>query len=118
MFAHFEVKRPNTARDPLIQLGTWAAAEFKKRGQEGYSLDMPVLAIVIEGDSWNSHLVFASEDVENSAFDCRFAGPNAMGSTDDLLGIYKILANLCVYADWGVGKYQTWFNEQILSKYE
>ena len=118
MFADFEVKRPNTARDPLIQLGTWAAAEFKKRTQEGYSLDMPILAIVIDGDIWYSHLVFATEDVENGTFDCRFAGPNTMGSTLDLLGIYKILGNLYLYAEWGVGKYQTWFNDQILSKYQ
>ena len=118
MFAHLEVKRPNTARDPLIQLGTWAAAEFKKRQQERYSLDMPILAIVVEGDIWTSHLVFASEDVEKNLFDCRFAGPNTMGSTEDLLGIYKILAHLRVYAEWGVGIYQTWFNEQILSKYQ
>ena len=118
IFANIEVKRPNTDRDPLIQLGTWIAAEFKKRKREGYSLDMPVLAIEIEGDIWNLHMVFALDNaVDSDAFECKFVGPVEMGSTKSLLGVYQILARLCGCADWGVGEYQTWFNEQILAKY-
>ena len=118
MFANVEIKRPNTDRDPLIQLGTWIAAEFKKRKKEGYSLDMPVLAIAIEGDAWDLHMVFAREDVDRSTFECRFVGPIEMGTTKSLLGIYQILDRLCRCADWGIGEYQTWFNERVLAKYE
>lgn len=117
MFANFEVKRPNTDRDPLIQLGTWIAAEFMKRKREGYSLDMPVLAIEIEGDSWNLHMAFAPEDAESGNYECKFVGPIEMGSTKSLLGVYQILDRLCRCADWGIGEYQTWFNEQVLAKY-
>ena len=113
-----KVNIPNTDRDPLIQLGTWIAAEFKKRKQEGYSLDMPVLAIEIVGAVWNLYLVFAPENVERETFKCQFVGPLEMGSTSDLLGIYQILARLCSCADWGIDEYQTWFNEQILTKHQ
>ena len=119
MFANIEVKRPNTDRDPLIQLGTWIAAEFKKSQKEGYSLDMPVLAIAIDGDTWDLHMVFAPEDhIESSTFKCRFVGPMEMGTAKDLYGIYQILNRLCCCADWGIGEYQSWFNEQILAKYK
>ena len=117
MFASFEVKRPNTDRDPLIQLGTWIAAEFTKRKREGYSLDMPVLAPEIEGDAWNLHMAYAPEDAESGTYECKFVGPIEMGSTKSLLGVYQILDRLCRCADWGIGEYQTWFNEQILAKY-
>ena len=117
MFANVEVKRPNTNRDPLIQLGTWVAAEFTKRKTEGYSLDMPVLAVEVEGDIWNLHMVFAPEDVKSGTFECRFVGPIEMGSTNNLLGVYQILDRLCRCADWGVGEYQKWFNKQVLAKY-
>ena len=117
IFAYFAVKRPATNRDPLIQLGIWIAAEFAKRKREGYSLDMPVLAIEIDGDAWKLHLVFALEDIKKNTFKCNFAGPISIGSTESLLGIYQILDKLYLCAEWGVGKYQVWFNEQILSKY-
>ena len=70
MFANFAVKRPNTDRDPMIQLGAWIGAEFAKRKTEGYSLDMPVLGIEIEGDAWNLYMVFAKEDIEDDSFEC------------------------------------------------
>lgn len=50
IFTSFEIKRPNTERDPLIQLGTWIAAEFTKRKIKDYSLNISILAIIIEGD--------------------------------------------------------------------
>ena len=40
MFVNIEVKRAHSGQDPLIQLGVWIVAEFKKRQIEGYSLDM------------------------------------------------------------------------------
>ena len=81
MFANIEVKRPLTDRDPLIQLGTWIAVEFEKRKREGYSLDMPVLAIEVDGDAWKLHLVFALEDIKKNTFKCNFAGPIPIGPT-------------------------------------
>ena len=59
IFGNVEVKRPDTDEDPLIQLGAWIAADFTKRQREGHDLDMPVLAIEIEGNVWNLHMVSA-----------------------------------------------------------
>ena len=118
MFTNVEIKRPNTDRDPLIELGIWIAAEFKKRNKEGYSLDMPVLAIAIQDDTWDLYMVFAPEDIDSSTFECTFVGPIEMGTTLSLLGVYQILDKLCRCADWGTGEYQTWFNEQVLAKYQ
>ena len=105
MFTNIEIKRPNTDRDPLIQLGTWIAAEFTKRRQEGFSLEMPVLAIEIEGDAWNLYMVSVSEDAGSGTYECKFVGPMEMGSTKSLLGVYQILDKLCSCADWGIGEY-------------
>jgi hypothetical protein len=35
MFVNIEGKRKNVPEDPMIQLGAWVAAEFKKRKLEG-----------------------------------------------------------------------------------
>ena len=79
---------------------------------------MPVLAIAIEGDAWDLYMVYATDDVDSSSFECRFVGPLEMGTTKSLLGIYQILDRLCRCADWGISEYKTWFNEQVLAKYE
>lgn len=117
MFANIEVKKSNTDRDPLIQLGAWIAAEFNKRRTEGYSLDMPVLAIEVEGDMWNLHMIFAIEDQKGGDFQCNFVGPIEMGSTKSIMGIFQILDRLCRCVDWGIGEYQQWFNSEVLAKY-
>lgn len=94
IFANIKVNGPKTSRDPLIQLGIWITAEFNKRKKERYSLDMPVLAIVVEADYWNLYMVFAIEDNACGTFKCSFVGPTPMGSTLDLLGVYRILDKL------------------------
>ena len=63
-------------------------------------------------------MIYAPDDVDSSSFECRFVGPLEMGTTKSLLGIYQILDRLCRCTDWGIGEYQTWFNEQVLAKYE
>ena len=117
MFANIEVKKLNTDRDPLIQLGAWVAAEFNKRRIEGYSLNMPVLAIEIEGDAWNLHMVFAIEDQVGGDFQCNFVGPLEMGSTRSMLGIFQIVDRLCRCVNWGIEEYQQWFDSEVLAKY-
>lgn len=116
MYIYFEIKRPNTDKDPLIQLGAFSAAEFTKRRREGYALDMPVLAVEVVGDLWNIYIVFATEDSKNT-YQCNFVGPLEMGTTNDVLGVFKILDSLCRCADWGIGPYRSWFLEEILAKY-
>ena len=119
MFLNVEVKRKNSDKDPLIQLGAWISAEFEKRRIEHYSLDMPVLAIEIQGDQWGLYMVYADEDlVDEEAYGLKFVGPKSLGNTSSLQGCFKLLDGLCRCADWGVGEYQAWFKKEILHKYQ
>lgn len=59
MFVNIKVKRRYVVKDRAIQLGSWIAAEFRKRLIEGWtdiekngSLGSPVFAIEIETDAW------------------------------------------------------------------
>ena len=118
MFLNIEVKRKDTNIDPLIQLAAWISAEFEKRRIEHYSLDMPVLAIEIKGDSWELYMVYADERVvDGEGYLLKFVGPVSLGDTSSLEGCFKLLDGLCRCADWGVGKYQSWFRAEILDKY-
>ena len=119
MFLNVEVKRKNSDKDPLIQLGAWISAEFEKRRIEHYSLDMPVLAIEIQGDQWGLYMVYADEGVSNGeTYGLKFVGPKSLGSTGSLQGCFKLLDGLCRCADWGVMEYQSWFKKEILQKYQ
>ena len=116
MFMHIEVKRPNTDKDPLIQLGAWTTAEFTKRSLEGYSLDMPVCAIEVYGDDWNVYLVYARMDNPGAegSFTTQFVGPIKMGDTTSLKSCFTLLTFLAGIAEWGLGTYRPWFEREIL----
>lgn len=117
MFINIEVKQFNSAKDPMIPLATWIAAEFKKRVMEEYSLDMPVLAITVLGDLWELYIAYAVPTELSQGFRCEFMGPFEMGATTDLVGIFKILNFLWRLTSWGLEEYRTWFEEEILAKY-
>jgi len=117
MCVYLEIKRPNTDKDLLIQLGAFSAAEFTKRKREGYALDMPVLAVEVVGDIWKLHIVFVTEDNAKETYECNFMGPTEIGSTEDIVGIFRILDGLCRCADWAVGPYRQWFLTSVLAKY-
>jgi len=117
MYLTIEVKRPNQDKDPLIQLGAWASAEFEKRELEGYSLDMPTLAIEIDGDTWRLWVVEAITDREGAYQSCHFIGPVRMGGTDEVMDVFRILHFLCLCADWGLEEYRKWVDKQILGRY-
>ena len=119
MFTHIEVKRPNTGKDPLIQLGAWTSAEFTKRSLEEYNLDMPVCAIDVCGDDWDIYLVFASmiDAGAKGSFTTQFVGPVKMGDTRSPRGCFMLLAFLINVADWGLGAYKQWFERDVLDLY-
>lgn len=101
----------------MIPLAAWIAAEFKKRLTEGYSLDMPVLAITVDGDLWQLYIASATPTESSERFRCHFIGPFEMGATTDLIGIFKILNCLWSFTSWGLKEYRSWFEEEILAKY-
>jgi hypothetical protein len=114
MFLNIEVKK-KYSEDPMIQLATWIAAEFAKRQQEGYSLDMPVFAIEIEGDAWNLWIGYWAGSFPHTLV---FMGPESMGDTKSLKGAFKIFYVLQGLAAWGTSSYRAWFEREVLAKYQ
>ncbi|KAI4122519.1 MAG: hypothetical protein LQ338_005777, partial [Usnochroma carphineum] len=57
LIVNMEVKKKYQNRDPLIQLGSWVAAELRKRRAEGWPMEMPVVAIAIDQDEWQLYIV-------------------------------------------------------------
>ena len=105
------LKRKIQNKDSLIQLGGWAAAEFQKREEEGYSLNMPVLAIEITGDEWELWEVYTKmeEGKQERILDCRscsFVGSTPIRDTHSVEKIFKILYYLCLCAGWGLEAYR------------
>ncbi|KAI4169098.1 MAG: hypothetical protein LQ348_007354 [Seirophora lacunosa] len=108
MFVNIEVKKEHQARDPLIQLGAWVAAEFNKRHAEHWPMDMPVVAIEIDQDKWSMYIVHHVPR-DDGRFNLRFLGPKPMGSTSEIEGIFRILYILCTLGKWGEEVYRGWF---------
>ena len=117
LFINIEVKRRHTDGDPMIQLAAWIAAEFNKRKVEGYSLEMPVFAIAIDGDLWELYIAYSESPLAANDYRLNFLGPFDMGNTKTYQGIFQILAVLCCLGRWGLGKYRQWVEKEILHKY-
>jgi len=113
VFVNIEVKKKNVSDDPMIQIGAWVAAEFKKRGLEGYDIEMPVFAIEVEEDMWNLYIVYASGSTSNNLV-C--LGPESMGDTKSHQGVFKLLHVLNGLAQWGNMEYRAWFEKEVLMK--
>lgn len=143
MFVNIEVKRRHVVKDPAIQLGSWIAAEFRKRLIEGWtdikkngSLGSPVFAIEIEADAWILYIVGAQlthpkvrkpsnlgkQKVEVKAteqdFKMCFFGPIRLGSTYCLDDTKRLVENLCDICQWGQTEYKKWWEETILAACE
>ncbi|KAI4121631.1 MAG: hypothetical protein LQ338_006257 [Usnochroma carphineum] len=118
MFANFEVKTDD--RDPLIQLGTWIAAEYEKRNIEGYPMDIPVPAIAIYGHYWMLWIAFSMEikkKEKGKPYRVQFCGPVEMGDTLNLEGVFKILHVLKAVVQWGVHVYEPEYFQKVVAKY-
>lgn len=115
IFVNIEVKRKNVPDDPMIQLGAWVAAEFKKRELEGYDICMPVFAIEIEEDTWNLYIAYATRSPPNHLV---FMGPESMGDTKSHQGVFKILHVLAGLAKWGNTEYRAWFEREVFQRHQ
>ena len=117
-FLLIELKRPNTSRDAMIQLALWASAEFTKRRNEGWSIDMPILAVEIEGEDWRLWAAYAKLRTPpkpgDRDFEVVFVGPRYMGNTENMYGIFQILEWLCRCAEWGLKEYMQWVKAELL----
>lgn len=57
-FLDVELKKPNQARTPEVQLAIWQAALFKKRQYHGWDLSMPMPGICIRDHEWSFYITF------------------------------------------------------------
>ena len=58
LFLDIELKTPNSARTPAVQLAIWAAAGLSKKRFHGWDTSMPMPAIAINGHEWHYYLFF------------------------------------------------------------
>lgn len=143
MFVNIEVKRRHVVKDAAIQLGSWIAAEFRKRLIEGWidikkngSLGSPVFAIEIEADAWLLYIVNAQltqpklrkpsnvgkqkgqVNATEQDFKMCFFGPIRLGSTYCLDDTKRLVENLCDICQWGQTEFKEWWQETILAACE
>ena len=116
IFLNVEVKKAYQAKDPVIPLAAWTAAEFKKRKAEGWDLGMPVLTVAISGNQWTLYVVASrkAEDVP-CGYRLYFLGTCDLGSTKSMRDIRVLFDNLCDIVMWGRGGYLTWFQDHIVA---
>ncbi|KAL9014826.1 MAG: hypothetical protein Q9173_000534 [Seirophora scorigena] len=112
------------ARDPLIQLAVWICAELEKRNLEGYSLGLPIPAIAIEGHYWSLWIAYAfkiaskDQKVGGKPYRVQFFGPVNIGSTEDAMGVFKILHVLKAIVRWGLEVYEPQFMKHVFARYK
>ncbi|KAL9593981.1 MAG: hypothetical protein Q9219_007277 [cf. Caloplaca sp. 3 TL-2023] len=122
MFANLEIKVDD--RDPLIQMGAWVAAEYTKRELEGYPMDIPIPAMIIDGDEWAFHIAYSIQIPKKmrtqggKSFEVQFVGPVKMGNTGEIQGIFKILHVLKAVVRWGLEVYEPEYFKKVLDKYK
>ncbi|KAL8749567.1 MAG: hypothetical protein Q9184_006755 [Pyrenodesmia sp. 2 TL-2023] len=122
MFSYTEVKVD--ARDPLIQLAVWICAEFEKRSLEGYGLDLPIPAIATYGDHWKFWIAYMvktpakDQKLGEKPYSVQFLGPVGMGSTENAMGVFKIMHVLKAIVRWGLEVYEPQFMKHVFARYK
>ena len=113
---HIEVKRPNTDKDPGVQLSVWGSAEFSKREYEEIDLAMPIISTSIVGDNWLMYITYAVE-VDGKFQRTVSLGPTPIGDTLTMDGVFKILCYYCRAATWALAEYKAWFRRAVMEKF-
>ncbi|KAL8933337.1 MAG: hypothetical protein Q9216_006413 [Gyalolechia sp. 2 TL-2023] len=67
-FLDFELKKEQAARDPEVQLAVWASAGLKKKKLMGWSTELPMPGIVVDGHKWTCYLFFEQKQYLVSHF--------------------------------------------------
>ncbi|KAL8707344.1 MAG: hypothetical protein Q9220_007619 [cf. Caloplaca sp. 1 TL-2023] len=109
IFLDIEVKKDQPARDPELNLAVWASAAFKKKQFHGWSTEMPMPAIVIEGRRWDYYLFFVK------GHRLIMMGPMSMGNTSDYLGVWQLIYRLYLLINWGMTDFREKFEADILA---
>ncbi|KAL8650556.1 MAG: hypothetical protein Q9210_003748 [Variospora velana] len=112
IFLDVELKKTLTDRDPKVQLAIWACGGMLKRRWHHWSTNLPFPGITITGPKWEYFLFFEMDE------DLIMIGPNDMGSTMDLRGVWQIAHRLQILIEWGKNDYRNWLETTVLDYFE
>ena len=111
LFLSIEVKRPQTTRDPCVQLAIWEAAGFIKKGLMGWDTSMPVPGITVDGHFWKVYFFF-----KNAGGAIIMLGPQLLGNTLNVRATWELVFKLHKLVKWGQTDYAHWFHTKVLRK--
>ena len=105
-----ETKTDTPSSSGRSQLAVWTQAWFHRmRLLCPSSSPPPVPLIKVVGHCWS--LLFAWEDEEGNFV---LMGEQGFGTTQTLVGTYKIMAGLRVLGEWMEGPFKAWFDQNVL----
>lgn len=115
-----ETKKPGIEWDTaIVQVGIWVAAQFTKLeqllGDSGHTIDnarlsMPFLPLfVVQGHDWSFFAATREPDGQT-----RIWSKIIVGSTIVPLGVYQIVATLCLLSKWSSEVFKPWFWKYVL----
>ncbi|KAL8653684.1 MAG: hypothetical protein Q9210_001953 [Variospora velana] len=113
-----EVKRPAGNEDiAVVELQTWVTAHYKMlkvlldSNNALGTFDLPILPLVqVQGHTWNLWIAEYKE-TENQIIIHRKI---SLGSTDEVVGIYQLIASVQRLAQWVAEEYQAWWIKAVL----
>ncbi|KAL8676765.1 MAG: hypothetical protein Q9186_006746 [Xanthomendoza sp. 1 TL-2023] len=108
-------------RDSLVNLGSFIAAEFKKRSEEGWQdlMHLPAIAIAVDQHYWTLWIACAVDSPkrteDDSPFSVHLIGPTTIGNTTSIVDTFRILHVLKAVARWALDVYVPAFRQCVLA---
>ncbi|KAI9733510.1 MAG: hypothetical protein M1818_007258 [Claussenomyces sp. TS43310] len=116
LLSSIELKLTRSNHDPLLQLAIWNSAMFQRleglfdlTGQGDFMLPIPSLAV--SGHNWQVCYSYVGENGRSRIL----RGMVDIGSTIDIVGMYRILRALDVIASYGANEYWPWLSGCLFS---
>lgn len=112
---YIKVNQNPSITNALMDLGAWAAANFKLRLNTKWDMDRPVLGLMIQETDWKL-FVFVSRESRAErrvcTWDIACVKLMTLGGTNDPDDIRKLFANLHHVLHWCKTVFLTWFERE------
>ncbi|KAL8988551.1 MAG: hypothetical protein Q9177_002393 [Variospora cf. flavescens] len=113
-----EVKRPAGNEDiAVVELQTWVTAHYKMlkvlldSNDAPGTFELPILPLVqVQGHTWNLWIAEYKETEDQIIIHRKIS----LGSTDEVVGIYQLIASVQRLAQWVAEEYQPWWIKAVL----
>ncbi|KAF8846964.1 hypothetical protein BDZ45DRAFT_682171 [Acephala macrosclerotiorum] len=114
LFSSVELKKTRSNHDLLLQLAIWNSALFRRIeglvNGAGNSM-LPIPSITVAGHTWQVCYSYIDDDKTSRML----RGMLDIGSTTDIVGIYKLLRALETIVEYGTDEYWPWLSECLFS---